>query len=448
MVLGTNIWPILLGFFGAWIITQVEYDFWHRKQTNIDASARFPRRAYLSIALFLLSASFLSAVMLGDEEHSVNGFQRWREYEGFLTAMTPAAVAGALIGWFLIAIKNPRRDKIFEKTKDKYLEADQRIGPVVLEWFHTHGRHLSAFQSQFMSKTGKFLSWHDIKTRVEQGHLAFRHPHRGLDGVPVLTIWDAEYGCIDPCFYLYDVSLEALGGSEGNAESEQEDAEIERLGGDIFFQSYAKDSRRQLRGITDNLKEYMKLYSTEEARYALPYRFKVCHPSMFWRRRFNRGKITTIQLVEQYQAGQAWLLYFPFGYKGYDLKAKCITRRKGLSLLGMSNEGFAQFDREIDGWTHDKPLALDGEVKLADVIQMHLELELDELVDAAVRRHNELLDAYSEASSDFGGTVSLYSDRTWFETGCEQERADGSRLIREFVSTNCPWSFSGDQLTT
>lgn len=448
MVLVTNIWPILLGFFGAWIITQVEYDYWHRKQTDIDASARFPRRAYLSIALFLLTASFLSAAMLGDEEQTVNGFQRWREYEGFLTATTPAAVAGALIGWFLIAMKNPRRDKIFEKTKEKYLEADERIGPVVLEWFHTHGRHLSAFQSQFMSKTGKFLSWHDIKTRVEHRHLAFRHPHRGLDGVPVLAIWDAEYGCIDPCFYLYDLSLEALGGSEGDVESEQEDAEIEQLGGDFFFQCYAKETRRQLREIPDNIKLYIKLYSTEEARYAVPSGFKVCHPRMFWRRRFERGKITTAQLVEQYQAGEAWLLYFPFGYKGHDLKAKCIRRGKGLSLLGMGNKLFARFDREIDGWTHDKPLALNGEVELADVIEKHLELELDELVALFEREERKRLGVYSSLSTDSGGSASLYMDRTWFESGCQQERANGLRLIREFIGTNCPWSFSGDQVIT
>src|SRR5204862_5514884 len=102
-------------------------------------------------------------------------------------------------------------------------------------------------------KTGKFISWDDIKTRVEQGRLAFVGPSRGLEGVPVLSIWDADYGLIDACFYVYDVSLEALGGSIGNLESEQEDVEIEQLGGDLFYQTYVKDTRRDLRGITRNI---------------------------------------------------------------------------------------------------------------------------------------------------------------------------------------------------
>ena len=289
-----------------------------------------------------------------------------------------------------------------------------------------------------MNQAGKFLFWDDIKTRIEQGNLAFRSPHRGLNGVPVLSVWDAEYGLIDPTFYLNDVSLEELGGSEGNTESELADAEIERLGGDIFLQYAAKDIWRRLDNIRYTIKEYIKSRSSDVALYAIPYGFKVCHPRIFWRRRFNRGQITTAQLVEQYQAGEAWLLYFPFGYKGHDLKAKCITRRKGLSLLGLSTEFFSQFDREVDGWTHDKPLALNGEVELADVIQKNLELELDELVARFERKQRDLL----EEDSSFE-TLSLY--RAWFETGCQQEQAKALSLIREFIRANRSWSRSGDQ---
>jgi len=186
----TDLLQILFGVAGAALIIRLEVELALRSSPEIDAVPQFPLRALESVLAFVLAAAWL---------HQSQG-----------SNLFLGALAGLYIGWQLALARPPKRDPVFSRYRARLLRDTGRTAPVIIEWFHSHGHHLSSFQSIFLRRTGKYLSLRGIEKRTADGSLAFVDPHLAYADIPAVSVWDAEFGLIDPTFYLPDIPTTML----------------------------------------------------------------------------------------------------------------------------------------------------------------------------------------------------------------------------------------------
>jgi hypothetical protein len=222
--------------------------------------------------------------------------------------------------------------------------------------------------------------------------------------------------------------------------SAKEDAEWEKYSYDPAFRMYREDTIRAVENVTATMDIYIESLQRSAAAYALPIGFKVAHSRPFWRSRFNQGDVSVEELRHEYLEGNAWIIYFPYGFKGYESRTRALSRRSALNFLGMSDA--YRFDKHVLDWTPDKPIALGGmygSVDLIEVFARHLEFQLESCLSRARSRKRELYSATVELSRQIGAATEPYDDNEWFEVAMANQAELGAARIKQFRVSPSSW---------
>lgn len=218
-----------------------------------------------------------------------------------------------------------------------------------------------------------------------------------------------------------------------------------KYGHNPILRWYVSDVEHDLRNIIANVDNEINGLSREQAIYSLPHGFKVCHPEANWRKRFCKGELPTKRFAFDYKVGEAWLLYFPFGTRGYRVHDRVVDRKTGLRLLGMKDS--SDFASSLEGWNFNKQLAIRGDhgyVRLLDVWEVQLCRDLDRHVETIRRRESEHRAYYNSYFnvSDEDFRLPANDDDAWetFDVAVQRTIEEARAKIREYIDTSNSWS--------
>ena len=251
-------------------------------------------------------------------------------------------------------------------------------------------------------------------------------------------------------------------------ESDERSRILAEYSNDPWLLSYESDFRRAIKNARFSFRLSLDSIRGDKAVSALPSSFRVAHPSWQWRIQFDRGKISVDQLTAEYVKGTAWVIYFPDGFTGYYSKSRALSPRAALRYLGMRDPD--RFNKDLQGWTDEKPLAVggwhpsvsavidalsapgwteekeiwagrywSGMVDLIDVMSRSLEFSLQSAV--AVARHTERK-SFMEARQDSLDPAPIekyYAVRKRFEEELAKETEEALAQIQEFRSSASAW---------
>ncbi len=200
---------------------------------------------------------------------------------------------------------------------------------------------------------------------------------------------------------------------------------------DPLYYRYVDDVTRVVKDVRNPIEELVRNLAGREARWALPYGFKVAHPDWRWRKRFNRGDVSVSELHARYVDGTAWVLYFPIGYSGNEEDECALSPKIALKHLGIKSPLY--FDKNVQDWTTRKPLAAYyWFISLDNVIFRYLHESLSESVERARARENAILEELAEGHGLDVASVKHHVPRTWFEDLLSSEVEALNQYIQDF----------------
>jgi hypothetical protein len=200
---------------------------------------------------------------------------------------------------------------------------------------------------------------------------------------------------------------------------------------DPLYYQYVDDVTRVVKGVRNAIEESVRNLGRREARWALPYGFKVAHPDWRWRKRFNRGDVSVSELHAQYVDGTAWVLYFPHGYNGNEEDECALSPQIALKHLGIKSPIY--FDNNVEDWTIKKPLAAYFRyIWLDQVIFHYLHASLSDSVVSARAREIAIIEELAERRGLDVAAVEQHVPRAWFEDLLSSEVEALTQYIQDF----------------